>query len=774
MRRQFMPRALLVLLLVGGRAAASDVAFDAAALARMAGKERSKVAEVADGMSLSGRALEGVSAFRLEAYGLQETLRPGGYRLKLRVRVLAPPTATDELSFAFWCPNNVRNPATFRYDTSFVAAEFPPPGQYGDLTRTLFLGPSFGNYGMSLQGYKGLRVESLSFQPLPGALSLTQVRASKLLYGLRESGTVAVQVLNGTGRARTGRLTVTVESGLDDETCLFDRELTFAGASSGRPDVVEVPLPPQPEYGHAVVATLREGGVVTGTARDYFFTSDRAAQVGHLGLMGLDGAYTAGNAAGFVERLRHFCFPLYEIVFWAPDDALGLLPPPGKDRWWSGQTLARVSTESLKERIRLGQAQGMKVLAYTDLRWDFGFRIAENFRRRPEFCEWDANNNDMAYEVADIRRQAREDDSERFDKATPNKPNFMARGVWRLASGNPEVVDAHIDQLVRSTKLFGWDGWRYDDHYWYDQPAVDLLGRTLPRGGWHNPAILARIRQALDAAKPGIIYGHNLEWAQDQPERADEPMPVNTPPHPNDYYSELLRDGGLHLQERWTAHMIDWHVPWTQVRDYLLTLGHNAYRRGGYAYGLSYLSNARPIDARYLAALHLAALTHLAGGIHDANLGQMRLACRHADLLFGDRLVPIPGGEKVLSVNAGGKDLWWKPFVRYREPAPGRRIYIAHLVNPPRAAKVGEGEPNPPEPITNVELTWNLAAGWKPVRAYQISGEGNATIDTVVTTGAWAAQTRDSVGFGMLRKELPLRADRDIFRVTVPKAKSGR
>jgi hypothetical protein len=768
MHRHLISRAFLAVLLVAGSARASDVAFDSTTLVRMAGNERSKVTEISDGLSLSGRALEGLSTFRLQAFGLQDVLRPGWYRLRLRVRVAAPPAATDQLSFSFWCPNGVRNPATFRYDTSFAAAEFPPPGQYADLTRTILLGPSFGNYGMSLSGYKGLRIESLGFQPLSGAVSLAKVQTNKLLYGLKESGTIAVHVLNATGRPQTGRLTVTVESGLDDETCLFDREINLAGAYSGRPDVIEIALPPQPEYGHAIVATLRQGDAIAGTARDYFYTSDRAAQVGHLGQMGLDGAYTADGAAAVVERLRRFCFPLYEIVFWAPDDALKLVPPAGKDRWWSGQTLARVSTDSLKERIRIGQAQGMKVLGYVDLRWDFGFRIAEDFRRHPDFCEWDANNNDMAYEVGDIRRQLREDDAERFNKAKPNKPNFGARGVWRLASGNADVVGAHIDQLVLSTKFFGWDGWRYDDHYWYDEPAVDLLGRSLPRGGWRNPAILARIRQALEAAKPGIIYGHNMEWAQDQPERADHPMPIDTPPHPNDYYTEFLRDGGLHLQERWTAHMIDHHYQWTQVRDNLLALGHNAYRRGGYAYGLSYLNNAKPTDARYLAAFHLAGLTHLAGGINDANLGQMRLACRHADLLFGDRLVPLLDGEKILKVDAGGKELWWKRFVRYRETAPGRRVYLAHLVNPPHSVKVGEGDQNPPAPVTNVELTWRLPAGWKAVRAYQISGEGDNSIDTVVTTGPWAVQTKDFVGLGMFRKELPLHKDRGAFRVTVP------
>jgi hypothetical protein len=748
------------------RADGTDVRLDAATLLRMSGADHRGLTEVTDPLCASGSALEAGDAFQLQVFKLDRLLQPGWYRMRLRVRLAAPPTAIDALSFAFWCPNGVHSPSTFRYETTFVPAELPRDGRYGDVVRTLYLGPSFGNYGLSLKGFKGVCIESICFLPQTGSVSVTSVHVNKLLYGLRESGTVAVRILNSTGQPQKARLTVNVESGLDDEACLLDREMTFVANPSTGVEVIELPLPPQPEYGHAVVATIHQGDSST-SARDYFFTSDRPAQIGHLGIMGIEATNSPVKSAQFVDRQRRFCFPMYEIVFWAPDDVLGLVPP-GKDYWWSGQTLAQVTLNGLKDRIRLGHDQGMKVLSYTDLRLDFGFRTAEAFRQHPEYCEWDANDNDMAYEVAAVRRQARESDAERFDPRSPNKPKFKAKGVWRPATGNPDLVDAHIDQLVRSAKTLGWDGFRYDDHYDYDAPATDLLGRPLPKGGWRNPAIVARIRSALEKAKPGMIYGHNLEWAQDEPLRAEEPMPIDTPPHANDYYTEFLRDGGLHLQERYLARMISRHAPWTQVRDYLLTLGHNAYRRGGCAYGLSYLNNARPADARYLAALHFAGLTHLAGGINDSNLGQMRLACRHADLLFGDRIVPLLDDEKVLQVDAGGRELWWKHYVRYREVAPGRRVYFVHLINPPRTAKIGDGDPRPSDPVTNVVLNWKLPPGWKAKRAYQLSGEGDTSIDTVVSGGTWAQETRDLVGYGLYHKVAALRDDGSAARVTVP------
>jgi hypothetical protein len=759
---------LLALLTVCGPVHAAKLTFGSGALLRMVAGDKRALVEVSDNLASTGRAIEAVGPFQLEAGSLQRWLAPGWHRLSLRVYTAAPPREADVLTFAFSCHDKARTPETFRYETTFSAGEFALPGRYGELTRTLFIGPGSGTYSLTVHGFKGLRVESLSLVPLNRTIALEQVRTDKILYGSHETGTVAVHVLNGTGRPQTGRLTVTVESGLDDSVLLYDREVTVAGATPGQADVIELFLPPQPEYGHAVVATLSQGGTEAGTARDYFYTTDRPARVGHLGYMGIDAAYGPGNAAAFVEKLRRHCFPMYEIIFWAPDDALELVPPHGKNRWWSGQTLARMSTDSLKERIRLGHEQGMKVLAYTDLRYDFGYRIIEDLRRRPEFCEWDANNNDQSYSVRTLRLQAREDDAERFDPAAPDKPKFKAQGVWRLASGNPAVVDAHIDQLVRSTKFFGWDGWRYDDRYDYDEPAVDLLGRRLPEGGWRNPAIVARIRAALEKTKPGIIYGHNLEWAQDQPEKADVPMPLDTAPHANDYYTEFLRDGGLHLQERWLAHVIERHAPWAHVRDYLLALGHNAYRRGGYAYGLSYVNKARPADTRHLIAMHFAALTHLAGDVRDGNIGQMRLACRYADLLFGDRLVPLLDGERLVQVESGGKPLWWQRYVRYREVAPGRRVYLVHLINPPRNAKVGTGDPELPDPVTNIALAWKLPPGWKATRAYQLSGEGDKSVETVVSADARTCKRTDVACQGLVRQELPVREEHGSTRVTLP------
>ncbi|MFL5241397.1 MAG: hypothetical protein ACJ8FY_04760 [Gemmataceae bacterium] len=749
-----------------GAESKQTLAFGATELRNFA-SDKNTVKGVADAGAKSGQAFEAVAPFQLETYRPLSVLKPGWYRLTLRVQTPQTPAGTERLEFAFWNPANT--PDSFRYQTTFAPQEFAAPGQYGELTRTFHIGPIGAQYGMQLRGgWKGLRIATLKLEALPLQLRIRQVRTDKLLYGLKEKGMVNVSVENTTGKTVSAQLMVQVESGLDETLTIHDKEVSIpAPEKAGQASVLKIPLPPQSEYGHAIIATLRQKDEVVGTARDYFYVSDRPLQVGHFGDMQIANHYTAADAPEFIERMRRHYFPLYEIDFWAPDDYGLLVPPAGKDRWWSGQTLAQVSTESLKERIRLGHAQGMKVLGYADLRYDFGFRIAELFRQRPEFCDWDANNEWLAYKVPAVERQLREDDRERFGEGGKGAPKFKAEGVWALATGNPAVVDYHADQLARSTKQFDWDGWRYDDQYDYDASGVDMLGRKVPFPGMTNPVLVARLRSAISKSKPGMIYGHNMEWALDQNTTAPQPMPITTKPRNGDYYTELVRDGAMHLQERWTATMVQDHRPWKEVAENLFRLGFNARRWGGEGYVIAGIQGARPIDARYLAALNLAGMTHIAYDVQDDQMGYMRIACRYADLLYGDRLVALPEPEKVLSVDGGGKDIWWQRYVRYREPEPGHRLYFVHLVNPPRHAKIGEGDANPPDAISNVRLRWTLPKGWQVSKAYHLAGEGGTEPEPVYTSGPWAVTT-DVVGASPLREKLSADSKGDATTITVP------
>ncbi len=706
---------------------------------------------------------------QLEKYSLQSHLSEGWWRISFRLQPDRAARPDERLECAVWNPNG--SPGAFRFVSALTPPEFGPGGKPVVVTRQLRVGPANGNLGMYLRGgWKGLAVAGLRFEPIADPLFLESVRADRLLYGSAEGGTAIVSLLNGGTQPSRARLIVELEAGLGTAITLHDAEVEIPPTGRGA-HVVTVPFPPQAEYGHQLRALLRpstgsgqaasagsgqarstgsgQAGEVLGDARDWFYVSDRPVRIGHLAAWGADRDYEPKAIDTYISSLRHNLFPLTEMAFWAPDDYCMLVPPEGKERWWSGQTLAQLSTATVKARIDALHAQGMRAIAYTDLRLDFGFRVSELFRRHPDWCNWDANDTTMAWSPAEVALQWREDDAERFDPKEPNKPRFGARGVWGPQTGNPAPVDYHIAQLVASAKFFGWDGFRYDDPYDYDFAGADLLGRKVPFAGFSAPVLLARLRSALEQAKPGIVYGHNMEWSRGLTANVEVPMPLDTPPAADDYYTEHLRDDGLHLQERTTTYWGD-GSNWEDMAEKLNRLGHNAARHGGHAYAIT-KAHSFAIDGRTLTALMLASRVHLAYWASEWQVPYMRLAARHCDLLYGDSLRPAPEGT--LTVRAtGGREVWWQRYVRVLEPAAGKRVYLVHLINPPVKPGIdGKNQAAPPA-AAGLELAWRLPARWKAERAWELSADRGDGLDLSGAPGS--APTRRelpvSTGGGVL------------------------
>jgi len=718
-------------------------------------------------------------ALHLETYGLQAHLTEGWWRVILRLRPDRAAKPDEKLDFSMWNPHG--SPGAFRFKSIFAPGEFGPGGQPVSLTRTLHIGPGNGNLGIGVNGgWKGLQIEGIRFEPLTEAVFLESVKADRLVYGTQESGTVMVALRNSVATPQGARLVVEIEGGLGPPVTLHDAEIEILAAGAAA-HLVTVKLPVQPEYGHQLRAVLyRPGkdGEVLGEARDWFYVSDKPVRIGHLRAWPSDRDYEPKNIDQFVADQRRICFPLAEFTFWAPDDYMMLVPPAGKDRWWSGQTLAQVSTATIKARIAALHAQGMKAISYTDLRCAFGFRVVELFRQHPEWSDWGPSAN--SFSPDEIAIQVREDDNERFDPAQPNKPRFGARGVYGPMTGNPAAVDYHINQLVASTKFFDWDGFRYDDYCDYDFPATDLLGNQVPYRGFTVPVLVTRLRTAIEQVKPGIIYGRNFEWTPRVGASSGEtwvtqvngnadletPMPLDAPPlAASDYYTEHLRNDGLHLQERTTAYWGD-GANWEEMADKLNRLGNNAARRGGHAYAITPAHNYAS-DGRTMTALMLAGRVHLAYYASEWQVPYLRLAARHCDLIYGDTLRPAPAGT--LAVDArGGREVWWQRYVRVLEPAPGKRVYLVHLINPPVKPSVDIQNTLPPPPATELALNWSLPKGWKAERAWHLTADNGDGLETTINPDPKCELTSVTRGGAPRRELLPLRVVRKRTEVTVP------
>lgn len=766
-----------------GLAAAADAAepqaweMSAADVANAStGKSRTThLVDLGNGMQVA----ELDEALQLETYGLQAHLTEGWWRVILRLRPDRVAKPDEHLDIKLWNPHG--SPGAFRFISAFAPSEFGPGGQPLSLTRILRIGPANGNLGMGVNGgWKGLQIEGIRFEPLTAAVFLEAVKADRLVYGTQESGTVSVALRNSVAAPQRARLVVEVESGLGQPVTLHDAEIEIPAAGAAA-HLVTVKLPVQAEYGHQLRAVLyRPGkdGEVLGEARDWFYVSDKPVRIGHLRAWPSDRDYEPKNIEQFVADQRRICFPLSEFTFWAPDDYMMLVPPAGKERWWSGQTLAQVSTATIKARIAALHAQGMKAISYTDLRCAFGFRVVELFRQHPEWSDWGPHAN--SFSPDEIAIQVREDDNERFDPQAPNKARFGARGVYAPMTGNPAAVDYHINQLVASTKYFDWDGFRYDDYCDYDFRTTDLLGNQVPYRGFTVPVLVTRLRNAIEQAKPGIIYGRNFEWTPRVGASSGEnwvtqvngtpdletPMPLDAPLlAESDYYTEHLRNDGLHLQERTTAYWGD-GTNWEEVADKLNRLGNNAARRGGHAYAITPAHNYA-IDGRTMTALMLAGRVHLAYYASEWQVPYLRLAARHCDLLYGDTLRPAPAGT--LTVDArGGREVWWQRYVRVLESAPGKRVYLVHLINPPVKPGVDVKNTLPPPPATDLALNWSLPKGWNAERAWQLTADNGEGLETSINPDPKCEYTTVAPGGAPRRESLPLRTALEGVAVTVP------
>ncbi|MEI6519274.1 MAG: hypothetical protein WCO98_04445 [bacterium] len=701
----------------------------------------------------AGKTMELDGPLKLEMYGLQSRLTEGWWRITFKLTPDRAAKENEQLDCSIWNPYGT--PGAYRFNTVITPTDFGAGNKQVSFTRQMHAGPGNGNVGILLRGgWKGLRLDGIYFEPLIDPLFLTSIRADKLVYKLKEIGSATVVIRNGAAKPQTARLVVEVESGLGKPATISDAEIEIP-AGGKDPYNVSVKLPVLPEYGHQLKATLSKtgkDGEVIGEARDWFYVSDKPVRIGHLAAWGSDKDYEPKNVDEFIGNMRKNCFPLAEITFWAPDDFSMLTPPEGKDRWWSGQTLAQLSSKTIDARIKAAHAQGMQVLSYADLRVDFGFRVSELFRQHPEWCNWDSNDEMMGWSNGEITRQLREDDNERFDPET-KKARFGARGVWGPQTGMPGPVDYHISQLVASTKRFDWDGFRYDDLYDYDFAGADMLGNKVPYKGMTSPVLISRLRTALDKAKPGMIYGHNMEWSKEHHPPFEQVMPFDTPPMPNDYYTEYLRDDGLHLQERVTAY---WGTGtnWDTIAEQTNSLGNNSARRGGHAYAITPAHNYA-YDSRTMTALMMAGRVHLAYWASDWQLPYLRLATRHCDLLYGDSLRPV--SDDILKLNKkSDRDLWWKQYIRVLEPSAGKRVYFVHLINKPEKPGVDSKNLLPPPAIDGLELTWSLPAGWKAERAWQITADRSEGVETSIGSNEKCETTTVTAGAMPIREDLPI------------------
>ena len=599
-------------------------------------------------------------------------------------------------------------------------SDLPADGSYAERTVELHL-PGDLNVVSLRGGLPGeLIVDRIEVEPVAGAATfeVASARTAKLVYAPGETAEVTVLLANYAGREQTARVRLVVERGIGDETVLAERELTLPADT--RLQTVTLPLAALPKGGYQLRAEVLQGGQSVSAARDVFVVTDRALRAGQYGNFSIHQPYSAAEADANVAAFRRNFVTVTEIDFWAPCDMSQLVPPPGKERWWSGQTAQRFSTEQLRTCIAKAHEQGIRVLGYADYSVIFGFRGYDFGRRFPDCLDWRTqNDNGFVWLGFNSKDMGLDSDLRAEDDA---RTDVKVTGVSRTLHTNPNAFRWHADQMVASMKHFGWDGFRYDDPIDYDARQVDLQGREAPFNGWGLGEVIAYSRRRIEEAKPGALLGHNGDpmrassdamYVSDDPQRMDKQE------------TAVMRRGGFMLQEGWSNYLMgpDAKATWKKWRDRNVTAGRAARRVDGDVCVITDIRDHAPSWRKSLiTALLLAAGNHVAYS-READRSFLALASRYCDLIYGDELrwLSADDAAKVVQVDAGGRPVWWQEYVRCLPTAPGNRVYLVHLINPPADEAINDSQQ--PQPLKAVRVSLTPPQGWKPTRAWLVGTE---------------------------------------------------
>lgn len=691
-----MIRSLLlccVMLLLGAVLAGAQT-FDAAALA----KSMSKSGALVDDADAGNK-----QAFELSAamdFGYAPQVQAGLYRLELRLKRTV--RANGQINL-FVSSGNWNQSPYYREDPAPITSnELPDLNTWYVITRQVrFAGIGYWG-GVTTGGWKGLRIDYIRLRKVEEPVMLLNARAEKLLYRLNEPGKIRLTLVNTTADPQAVTLAVEARSGLTDVRQLAPVPFTLPAVTPeqrlARQDstTTTVPLPPLAEYGNAITVTVRQGDRVLGSLTDYCYASNRPAQLGQYYGWRFPDDYTCSTEQN-LEEMRRIYFPIAECFFWAPCD--NSMQAPDSERWWSGQTLMRLSKTAMRDMITTGHAQGMTFISYAT-RWGFGQRMWEFGRRYPDLVEWDVPGFQLSYNVAHLERERAEVDAEHKD--------LGSTGILTAAWGNPESVAAHVKQLQASMKMLGWDGFRYDNGSPVIDEVQDIYGRALPLPGWTHAKTIAALRDGPRQVKPGAIYGNNTGWN----------LQLDSQPHPDDYYTQQVKDGGIIMQESTNA----WQGPFTTEANNYFRAGYNATRFGGYQYNILNPYMTGP-DHIYQVAITAAGGCHICYRVREEAIPIMQMICRHSDLFYGDGLRFILNPADTLRVD-NAPNVLWRDYARYYRLSPTKRIYFVHLINPPPGANLGGSGGLFPEPVANVTATWTLPAGWRAQRAWHITADG--------------------------------------------------
>ncbi|MBI2190570.1 MAG: hypothetical protein HYU36_01130 [Planctomycetes bacterium] len=593
--------------------------------------------------------------------------------------------------------------------------------------------------GGSLEDLAGpyLALDRVDLRALQHIGRIVSIEPSKVRYEPGEEGRALIRV-RGYGqpagkpdsevpKARNAplQLIVGLVQELDERVTVWEGPIELSGSSLVEKEV-RFPVGGA-HFGRALVAEILDGGRVVDVGEEPFGVASQAYEIciwGHHG-PGMNDSSDQAILDEMVLPFRRSYANMVEMFAWAPCDFWEASPET--ETWYSGQNSVPYSKKGIRRLNELCHERGIQSVAY----YATCARVPAGLEPLLAHPEW------FFQGVAGVGfiRETDVDAMERMVRGEYEGPKgrLSSYQIIPVNCNFEEVVRHGGEELVRSARMFGWDGVRYDGHF---------VGGTDARTVRNDQRVRSIVRKELPSYQFGYNAGMSIGyWAKNlRTDRYTRTDMLN--------FVQICSDGGLLMNESFRGYS-NRNYSAAVIEDYLLGANVEARatrRAGGYHLGF-FFDKCTPSDQTYNAAILLASGSRPYGFSWNGGLAQEwpRFVTRYSAYYWDNELFEILDAKERIEVRSAST-VWYERTCYRRPRLAGRGQYILHLIAKPRHEAFHEGVQQPAPVLEDVHISLRPDEGWK-------------------VTSAWALTPGDPEMTGLI----PLRAEGERVEVTLPK-----
>ena len=531
-------------------------------------------------------------------------------------------------------------------------------------------------------------------------VAVESIRVNKITYKRGEQGKVVVALRNAGAAAQTVSLAVEVQGGLDGKWPVKTETVTVpsGAALNWNGEFATEAL----SWGCALHVAATVQGYPPETGNAMFSVPDRLWDTAIMATCPAQMTKDFGSmehAREAAAELKEKGFNGFEAYFWAPCDFLEYTPET--ERFFSGQTAYCQSVTGTRNIIAACHELGIFATFYANLWGGSGEPAFEVMRRHPE---WFGSAN--------------------FHSGALDDAPLMAAGVlrgpghkvWSYNQLNDKagmgLFDYHVDEILGTRKMFGWDGIRYDSYY------------SAP---WTIKA-MTHIRERLRKEAPEFVFGYNAFAGAEYNAGAMDSLADGM------VMAEGLRVGPGTVLGNYARGLNEWRtVTW----PYGAAVG-PLY---GFTAGQDKKKSRPPssLDEVLLSSVVIAAGGHPYYNRMESSVGQHpAFALRYAEYLYNTKMREPLDPDGVVKFPKGIEPLAWKQLLRSVSLGNDRQRLVVHVLNVPEAYALGGLDMKALPPLRKVPVSVQLPSEAKVTGAWwlqAVPAAAHQVLPVVATNG---------------------------------------